>query len=53
MRGNLNKMSDVKSELGVDLQMIDEEALNLAWRKYYSVFVMTPVWRLLSGNCLA
>lgn len=35
MRGNLNKMSDVKSELGVDLQMIDEEA-----------FVMTPVWRL-------
>lgn len=28
-RGNLNKMSDV-SELGVDLQMIDEEALNLA-----------------------
>ena len=39
MRGNLNKMSDVKSELGVDLQMIDEEALNLAWRKYYSFFV--------------
>ena len=30
MRGNLNKMSDVKSELGVDLQMIGEEALNLA-----------------------
>lgn len=28
-RANLNKMSDV-SELGVDLQMIDEEALNLA-----------------------
>ena len=30
IRGNLKKMSDVKSELGVDLQMIDEEALNLA-----------------------
>ena len=30
LRGYLHKMSDVKGGLGVDLQMIDEEALNMA-----------------------